>query len=360
MLRELLTTRYDEIVARARVKVASRRVPQATDEEVQHGVPLFLTQLIAVLRRADGGPPPTTMTDSAALHANELLRMGFTIAQVVHDYGDVCQVVSEMARDSGAQIGSEEYRVFNACLDDAIAEAVTEYERERERAMKQESTEKMGSFVHELRNFLNTAALSSDMLRDGRVSSTGNTAAVLQRSLAGMRHLVDRSLTEVRLEAKVFRPERLLLAEFIEDVEISAAVDAKSRGLRLAVSPVPVGLAAHGDRALLASAVSNLLQNAFKFTHPNSTVTLTVRVEGDRVLVEVQDECGGLPPGKAEELFGPFEQRSPDRSGVGLGLMIARRATEACGGSLAVRNRPGEGCVFSVALPRSLPAAPCA
>jgi signal transduction histidine kinase len=66
---------------------------------------------------------------------------------------------------------------------------------------------------------------------------------------------------------------------------------------------------------------------------------------------EIEDQCGGLPPGKAETLFNPFEQRSADRSGLGLGLAICMRGTLAVGGTLRVRDLPGRGCVFMVELP---------
>jgi signal transduction histidine kinase len=350
MLHELLTARHDEIVARARVKVAARRSPLATDEELKHGVPLLLTQLVTILRRADG--QTEDLTDSATLDGDELLRMGFTVAQVVYAYGDVCQVVAELARDLDAEITPEEYRVFNWCIDQAIARAVTEYERQREQATALKGTEEIGVFAHAIRNLLNTAVLSFDLIKEGHVTSRGSTAAILERSLKGMRDLVDRSLAEVRLQAHAHCSHPIGVAEFVEDVEIWAAADAKSRGLQLAVAPVPADLTVYGDRALLASAVSNLLQNAFKFTHTRSTVMLRTRATADRVLIEVHDECGGLPEGKAEELFRPFEQRSDDRSGVGLGLVIAQRAVQASGGSLYVRNFPGTGCVFTVDLPK--------
>ena len=124
----------------------------------------------------------------------------------------------------------------------------------------------------------------------------------------------------------------------------------------LAVSPVAPGVDVDADAQILSAAISNLLQNAFKFSHSHGHVTLRTTATDDRVLIEVEDECGGLPPGKAEDLFLPFSQRSEQRSGLGLGLTISRKAVEAMGGTLGVRNLPGKGCVFSIELPR-LPAA---
>ena len=77
---------------------------------------------------------------------------------------------------------------------------------------------------------------------------------------------------------------------------------------------------------------------------------------GKHVLIEVKDHCGGLPPGSAEDMFSPFTQRGNDRSGLGLGLSIARQSVEADFGTLSVRDVPGTGCVFTISLPRHLPA----
>jgi signal transduction histidine kinase len=70
------------------------------------------------------------------------------------------------------------------------------------------------------------------------------------------------------------------------------------------------------------------------------------------VLIEVRDECGGLADGDAETVFGPFEQRGTDRSGLGLGLAFSRWGVEANRGRIYARDLPGDGCVFTVDLPQ--------
>jgi hypothetical protein len=177
---------------------------------------------------------------------------------------------------------------------------------------------------------------------------------VLGRSLSRLRDLVDRSLADVRLEAGIYNRQRIAVAEFIEEVEISAAMEAQTRGLRLAVGCAEADVAVEADRQILASVVTNLLQNAFKFTRPEGHVSLRSFGDADRVLIEVEDECGGLPPGDPKDLFLPFEQRSGDRTGLGLGLAIIHRGVEASGGVLHVRDLPGTGCVFTVDLPRAI------
>jgi signal transduction histidine kinase len=349
MLHEFLTEQRTEIITRCRAKVAGRRSPRQTEAEHDRGVPLFLDQLVDTLRLELLSSPE--IGRSATLHGNELLRRGFSVDQVVHDYGDVCQAVTELAVEMNAPITNDEFRTLNRCLDDAIADAVTEYGRQHNKFVADDHTERLGMLSHELRNLINSASLAFEALASGSVGINGSTGAVLGRSLSGLRVLVDRSLTEVRLEVGMQHSEPASLDEFIEEVRLSAVMEATLRGIGLVVEPVDAGLRVELDRQTIASVVGNLLQNAFKFSRPDGTVILSAYRKNDRVLIEVADECGGLPPGRVDELFRPFEQRGVDRTGLGLGLSICLRGVEANGGALRVRDVPGTGCVFTVDLP---------
>jgi hypothetical protein len=169
-----------------------------------------------------------------------------------------------------------------------------------------------------------------------------------------MNDLVSRSLAEVRLEGSVPRTERVPLKSLLEEIEIAATFEARHRDVQLSIKPAEAGVAVEGDAQILTAIVINLLQNACKFTRPRGHVTLGARVTIDRVFVDVADECGGLPPGKAEELFRPFQQRHKNNTGLGLGLAISLKGVRAIGGDISVRNVPGTGCVFTVELRRSL------
>lgn len=81
--------------------------------------------------------------------------------------------------------------------------------------------------------------------------------------------------------------------------------------------PAPDPALLHGIPVFLASAVGNLLQNAFKFTQPRTQVTLDAYATADRVRIDVHDHCGGLPAGAVEKMFRPFSQSGEDRSGSG-------------------------------------------
>jgi signal transduction histidine kinase len=145
------------------------------------------------------------------------------------------------------------------------------------------------------------------------------------------------------------------LGEFMEEIEVNAVMQAEGRGLHFSMTSAEADVAIDADRQLLTSAVSNLLQNAFKFTKPGGSVALTTRATQDRVAIEVRDECGGLPPGKVDELFRPFTRGNSERTGLGLGLSIALSATRANSGELYVSDVPGTGCVFTIELPRHPP-----
>lgn len=373
VLHEFLAAHRDDLIDRCRSKVLKRRAPMATDAELEHGIPLFLGQLIKTLTveqssdplqsrlvsgPSDGGKSAASQIGAtAAQHGLELLQHGFTVDQVVHDYSDLCQAVTELAFEHDVPIQAIEFQTLNRCLDNAIADAVTEYSYARELAITERgargSNETLGFLGHELRNLVHTALLAFSAVQRGKVGPVGATGDLLEHSLRGILTLLDRTLADVRAAAQL--PVHLHLfsvADFIAEVEVSASLAAKARNCKLSVSSVDPLLAVDADRALLVSAVSNLLQNAFKFTAPRSEVSLQAYGVADRVRIDVEDHCGGLPPGLMNTIFLPFTQGSADKSGLGLGLSIARRAVEANQGTLSVRDEPGSGCVFTIDLPR--------
>ncbi len=351
MLHEFLTANTAEIISRTRAKIATRTMPIPTEGELKNGVPLFLKQLIDRLRLAT--TDSDAIKESAGHHGGELLAMGFTVSQVVHGYGDVCQAITQLAEETQAPITVEEFKTFNRCQDDATAQAVTEYERQRDRSVAYKGMERQGVLAHEMGNRVAAALISYNILQKGAVGIGGSTGAVLGRSLRALRYLVNNSLAEVRLESGLTLKNRVPVADLLAAVEIEASMGADASGLRLSVLPVEPGVEVEADPQILSAALSNLLQNAFKFGRPMGGVSLRTTVTPDRVLFEVEDECGGLPPGKVDELFQPFKQRGANRSGLGLGLTISRRSIEAMGGHMAVRNLPGQGCIFSIDLPRA-------
>lgn len=357
MFHEFLSAHREEILERARTRVAARDAPAPTELELEDGLPVFFDQLGDALRLKEetGTTDHDSIKASASRHGGDLWRKGLTVKQVVHDYGAICQVVTELAVEKKSPISAEEFRTLNLCLDDAIAGAVEEHSRQREGSIRDENTERLGVLAHELRNLLGTALLSYESIRTGAVALNGSTGLVLRRSLLGLRTLIDRSLADVRLDTGLQNLERVAVAEVIEEVEITASLQAEAKEIRFTAKLGEPTVVVEADRQILVAAIANLVQNAFKFTPKRGKVSLTTSTTTDRVLIEVEDECGGLPPGKAEELFHPYSQRGGDRTGLGLGLSICLKTVKAIHGELRVRDMPGKGCVFTIDLPKQPP-----
>lgn len=371
-MHQFLSNNRDELTYRCRIKVGQRPGRSATEKQLQDGIPLFLEQLIRTLKieqtskPADSwtvsGPPGgaaalSEISVSASQHGKDLLELGLTVNQVVHDYGDLCQSITDLAVESDAPFEVDEFRTLNRCLDNAISDAVTEFSYQRDKINKdtqtRESNERMGYFAHELRNLLGTVSLAFTAAKAGNLSLTGATGLILERSIHGLEALIASSVEEVRTIAEDSAiVDCFSLSDFIDEIYTAAALSIGTHGCIFRAPQVNPDLAIGGNRRLLMAAVANLLQNAFKFTHPHTEVFLTAYAAGDRILIDVKDCCGGLGICVAEKMFLPFSQSSENRTGIGLGLTIAKQSVTASGGTLTVRNLPSVGCIFTVNLPR--------
>lgn len=210
---------------------------------------------------------------------------------------------------------------------------------------------RMGFLVHELRNALSCVYAAHYMLK----RTTGRSSEILERNLRSMRVMLDRASLEIRLHKEAPpRPAALPLREAVREAALTAGEEARRKGLTLSLRVDP-RLTALADGAFVGSALTNLLQNAIKFTAPGGTVRVRGFAKGGAALLEVEDQCGGLPGGRVSELFKPFTQLGEDRSGLGLGLALSRRAVARSGGTLTARDLPGKGCVFTIALPAADP-----
>jgi len=180
-LDEFIGTYRDELIRRCIARSSTRSVSPTA--EFAHGVPLFLDQLVKELR-SRGHSQTDMISQGAAEHGHDLLIEGLTVSEVVHEYGDVCQSVTDLAVELSAPIDTEDFRTMNRCLDDAIASAVTEYARGQEVTRDGES--------NELRNLVTTAITAFDVLQTGNVGINGTTGGVVRRSLAAIGELVNR------------------------------------------------------------------------------------------------------------------------------------------------------------------------
>jgi hypothetical protein len=213
MLYQFVNSNYDDLIRRCEEKVAKRFAPIGVPVVVRHGVPLFLRQLVDALR-LDPATPSRTVADpdpaqapseiqrAAALHGADLLRLGYSVDQVVHDYGDVCQAITDLAVEQKASINNDEFRTLNRCLDNAIAAAVTAFGEARKisgNAQAEDLHQRLSTFADEQRRLVDVAIHAYSAIQTGSVGLTGATGALLVQSLGELRILADRSVADIRL-----------------------------------------------------------------------------------------------------------------------------------------------------------------
>jgi signal transduction histidine kinase len=379
-LLEFLRTNETEILASIEEKSSALSGVRPTPEPASRGLSIFFNQLLHVLEHAPaesahpavdkaglvkaanegdepaiavatGRPYDVEVAKSAGAYGRELQHLGYTLSHIVHAYGATCQSITELAIAKKVAITTEEFRELNRCLDTAIAGAVTTYHAERTEHFTTRETEHLGFLAHELRNALAIVNTSLRLIRSGTVGFGGSIGQVLDRALKRQQELIDRSLTEVRLrvDPKVHK-ETASFLHLVDQMVVTAQEETrlKSQTFELDIEP---GLKIEADQYLLFSAVSNLVQNAIKYSCVGGTIRVRANMLGDQAIIEVEDQCGGLSSATPTDLFKPFEQQSENREGLGLGLTIAHRAIALNGGTIDVKDQPGRGCTFRIILP---------
>ena len=181
---------------------------------IDHGVPLFLQQLGDTLRleqaaaaRSNAGleaaPSTSEFGSAAALHGAQLLRLGYSIDQVVHEYGDICQSVTAIAVEQNGKISADDFRMLNRCLDDAIADAVTSFGRARQTSFNDQARslrDRLSAFSDEHGRLMDIATQAYSAIRTGNVGLSGATGTLLTHTLSELRSLGERTLSEIHPE----------------------------------------------------------------------------------------------------------------------------------------------------------------
>jgi hypothetical protein len=215
MLHEFLTLHRDELIERCKHASSARFEPAAFSAAIDEGVPLFLQQLTNILRReqlsdkrpaAAGQNPPiddngqSEMGHAAALQGTELLRLGYTLDQVVHGYGDVCQAITSLAVEQTTPISTDEFRTLNRCLDNAIADAVTAFGNAGEVTRSEHAgvlAERLNAYADEQRRLVDIAVRACSAIKAGSVGMGGATGALLIHALNELQSLPERKLYEI-------------------------------------------------------------------------------------------------------------------------------------------------------------------
>ena len=347
---ELVANNRTLIEARARELFLAVPGPTAV-LRADDGIPILLDQLEDTLRlgnRASEGE----IARVATAYGGRLFARGFTVGELVRGYGTVCEAVTKVGQELNMSFSNTEFEMLHRVLDVAIAASVTEYQRQRANATADDELQHIGALAHELRNALSAAVMAFSAVKQGGVGTSSHTSDTLERSLKRMGSLLDRALAEVRLRKDAVPVmEPLRVAGVVDEIAAIVSPDAAARRQSLEIEVDP-DLEVLTDRQYFTSAVSNLVQNGLKYTPNAGHVHLRARGLDDRVVIEVEDECGGLPASVADALFVPFVRGTTRSPGTGLGLSIVARATRGLGGNVHVRSLPGKGCIFTIELPR--------
>jgi signal transduction histidine kinase len=347
-LHRLLSERRLELLARWARAAEESFSGSLSIVELIDRMPRFLDEVIRALPPGSA-PPPDATNANAEEHGVQRLRLGFDIGEVVREYGLLHEAILALAAEHGVVPTVYEAKVLAAELSKGTRDAVTQYQAQRDSELQRQAAAHLGFIAHELRNPLASATTAHLILRR-RYPEGGRPLETLDRSLKHLSAMIDGVLSNAWLKMGApLRGQEVELQALLREIERDVEDELEARAVALVIEAEPLVL--HADPRLLSSAISNLVRNAIKFTKPGTKIVVRAWHQRARVLIEIEDECGGLPPGKSEELFSPFVQRGEDRSGFGLGLAITRQAVESHNGALRVRDLPGRGCVFTIDLP---------
>lgn len=346
---DFLRAQGERVLERWRQVVSGTIHPTAMPKlELVDHLPLFVALVAENLHESEA--PEAIKV--AAEHGVQRLGLGFSLDAVVREYGALQQAIIDVAKAQGVMITESERARLSSLVTAGIADAVSEYQRQRDAELQRHMNEHFAFIAHELRNPLGSSLSALGVLeRKGVLDPSERFSRVLHRGLTRMHELIDSTLRAAQLASGVtLRREVSRLAELLDDVDAAAAANAEERSVSLAFK-LEDDAELSVDRRLVHSALSNLVRNAVKFSHEGGSVEVRARTGPGRVIIEVEDSCGGLARDEVQKVFAPFTQLGGDGRGFGLGLAIAKQAADAHGGSIRVQNLPGKGCIFVLELP---------
>ncbi|HSJ56151.1 MAG TPA: HAMP domain-containing sensor histidine kinase [Anaerolineae bacterium] len=210
---------------------------------------------------------------------------------------------------------------------------------------------------HELRTPITALRTFNELLQEGAAADPGARDEFLRESQAQIERLawITHNLLDLsRLDAGLVTLDLVScpVSDLLESVAAAFRPRAGERHLTFELAPPEPGLAVRCDRARIEIALSNLVDNALKYTAAGGTVTLGAHRQNGEIQLWVADSGAGLAPEEVQEVFHRYRRAGrADAEGSGLGLAIARRLIEAHGGRATVETAPGQGSRFILTLP---------
>jgi len=216
----------------------------------------------------------------------------------------------------------------------------------------------LGIAAHDLRNPLTVVNVSAKLLQD-RITEPSYLALLngISKSTQKMLNLINSLLdvSKIKSGKLEIRPEDVDVAEFLKECHYANEIMGRQKGIALVLSvPEDIGHARF-DKERMHQAVDNLLSNAFKYSNPNTTVTLGAKRSERGLEIWVEDRGVGIKDEDLPLLFEEFSKASAQptagESSHGLGLAIVKRVVELQGGRIEVKSNPGGGAIFTIILP---------
>ncbi|KQR81364.1 HAMP domain-containing sensor histidine kinase [Sphingomonas sp. Leaf343] len=246
---------------------------------------------------------------------------------------------------------------------DEVADLAKDFDRMADRLeqLVQARDRLLHDVSHELRSPLARLRLASGIARDNPAKLAGALDRI-DRETISLDALVGELLTLSRIESGAGNGDDYFDAlEVLRVITVDAAFEAQLQGVTLVTNGLSVDrdgadwLVA-GSGLLAHRGIENIFRNALRFSGRGQSIRTTLRRSDGAAVVEIDDEGPGIDEAVAKSLFEPFVQGAgQSRTGFGLGLEIARRAIEACGGTVTLRNRSDAGLRVTVSLPLARP-----
>ena len=326
--------------------------------------------------KSRGEAPQANAPSSSQTHAAERLASGYTIHQLISEYRALrASVLRLWAANSPTVLWSDSGDVtrFNEAVDQALAESVVRYSQLVEstihaqklaevelRQSNQHKDDFLAMLAHELRNPLAPISTAAHLLSmsPGNETVVRHVSEIINRQILHLTNIVDDLLDVSRLTRGLIELHtelldvKLIVASAIEQAQ--PLIEARHHCLVLRLGSTPAFV--EGDKTRLVQVLSNLLNNAAKYTPHNGEIVLALEVRADHVHLSVSDNGSGIAPSLLTHIFELFTQaeRTPDRAqgGLGLGLSLVKSIVNLHGGEVQAKSEGlGKGSVFTVTLP---------
>ncbi|WJY98262.1 sensor histidine kinase [Corynebacterium fournieri] len=259
--------------------------------------------------------------------------------------GDTDRRVPAWSRET--EVGSLSYAMNTMVskLQDSLENARTQEEQMRRF---------VGDASHELRTPLTSVRGYTELYRKGMADDPDMVLSKIDEESARMQLLVEDLLALTRAEGARLNKKPVDVLEWVLSAKSSVDAAFPDRTVDV-ITDTPEVAQVQGDPDRLHQVLVNLITNAYKHAGPDAEVTVTIRHNLDRVVIDVADDGCGMEPKDAEHIFERFYRADSSRNratgGSGLGLAITKSLIEAHGGTVKVATAPGEGSTFTISLP---------